>query len=62
MSKHGGKRDGAGRNVGPDGPRKMYSVRLPIWLIEWLRSQDEPQSRVIETAIREHYGATSRQS
>lgn len=48
----GGKRDGAGR---PSEGRVMVSVRLPIWLVEWLRSQDASQAALIEDAlVRQH--------
>lgn len=39
-----------GRPAGSD--RVMISVRLPIWLVEWLRAQPESQAALIEAALR----------
>ena len=49
-SKHGGKRKGAGRPPAANAKR-MYSVRLPEWLIDWLREQDKSQAEIIEDAL-----------
>lgn len=43
----------AGRPAGSD--RVMISVRLPIWLVEWLRAQPESQAALIEAALRERH-------
>lgn len=52
MSNHGGKRQGAGR---PPGDPRLVKVpvgyRLPPWLVEWLREQDEPAAQLIEDAL-----------
>lgn len=42
-----------GRPAGSD--RVMISVRLPIWLVEWLRAQPESQAALIEAALRERH-------
>jgi len=52
----GGLRPGAGRprGAGKKDPalcRQMVSVRLPAWIIEWMASRPEPQSRLIEQAL-----------
>jgi hypothetical protein len=56
----GGKKSGAGRPVGSSYPdekrRKPFGVRLPLWLIEWMRSQAEPSGRMIERALILTYG------
>ena len=44
---------GPGRPAGSD--RVMISVRLPIWLVEWLREQDEPAAQLIEDALRRRH-------
>jgi len=59
-SGRGGKRPGAGRPKGTAIPRekrrKPFGVRLPLWLIEWVRSQDTPSARLIERALILTYG------
>jgi len=35
--------------------KKMVSVRLPIYIVEWLKIQSESQAVLIETALREKY-------
>jgi hypothetical protein len=56
----GGKRPGAGRPKGTEYPdekrRKPFGVRLPLWLIEWVRDQAEPAGRIIERALIQTYG------
>jgi hypothetical protein len=56
----GGKKPGAGRPKGssypPEKRRKPFGVRLPLWLIEWIRSQPEPSGRMIERAVILTYG------
>ncbi len=52
MSKAGGKREGAGRK--PGDPRLVkipVGYKLPRWLVEWLREQDEPAAVLIEAAL-----------
>ena len=34
------------------------NLRLPRWLITWLRKQDQSQSVLIEEALREMHGIT----
>lgn len=46
----GGKRAGAGRKAVEE-PRLRVTVRLPQWLIGWLREQPESQGQVIERAL-----------
>lgn len=56
---HGGHRNGAGRPKTNDDLVKIpVSYRLPRWLVEWMRSQDAPQSILIEDAIRSFYNLT----
>lgn len=52
----GGRRPGAGRPAGSD--RVMISVRLPGWLVEWLRAQPESQAALIEEALRQGHKLT----
>ena len=49
----GGKRPGAGRPTGSD--RVGIYVRLPGWLVEWLREQPESQAELIEQALTEQH-------
>jgi hypothetical protein len=52
MCKHGGKRQGAGRPPGdPDLVKVPVGYKLPRWLVEWLREQDEPAAQLIEDAL-----------
>lgn len=52
----GGKREGAGRPHAPDGHKKrMVSVRLPEYLIQWLSDQTESQAALIESALNKTY-------
>jgi hypothetical protein len=56
----GGKRPGAGRPKGstipPDKRRQNVTVRLPLWLFDWLKSHPEPSGRLIERALVMTYG------
>ena len=53
----GGKRQGAGRKPAhPLLKRENITVKLPHWLIEWLRGEDESQAVLIETALKQTYG------
>jgi len=48
----GGKRKGAGRpQIDPNKLKIPVAYRLPRWLVEWIRSQDEPASILIENAL-----------
>lgn len=52
MSKHGGKRDGAGRPPSPDIEKmRNVSVRLPNWMIDRLSEIDEDRSWLIRQAL-----------
>ena len=52
MSNHGGKRQGAGRPPGdPDLVKIPVGYKLPRWLVNWLREQDEPAAQLIEKAL-----------
>lgn len=53
---HGGKREGAGRPpIDPQLVKIPVGYKLPRWLVEWIRSQDNPASRMIEDALcRQH--------
>ena len=55
----GGKRAGAGRPHGstyPEGnKRKPVGVRLPVWLVDWLKNHPEPSGRLIERALKMTY-------
>ena len=51
-SQHGGKRIGSGRKkVDPNLLKVPVSYKLPVWLLGWLRAQDQPSSVLIETAL-----------
>lgn len=48
----GGKREGAGRKSSPPELLKIpVSMKLPRWLVEWLRAQPESQAVLIEAAL-----------
>jgi hypothetical protein len=48
----GGERTGAGRPPIDPRLRKIpVAYKLPQWLVDWLRAQDEPQSVLIEDAL-----------
>jgi len=65
MNNRGGARPGAGRPKGSGtGPRvlkhlrrEQIGVRLPAFMVEWLRDQPEPAGRIIEEAIRNYLWA-----
>ena len=52
----GGRREGAGR---PPIDQRLVKVpvgyKLPRWLVEWLREQDEPAAQLIEDALRRRH-------
>ena len=51
----GGVRKGAGRPKGTTRPNtKMVSVRLPLWLVEWLKERGG-QAQTIKEALTEYY-------
>jgi len=54
----GGHREGAGRPPAPANLKKrMVSIRLPKWLIEWMDSQPETNRAIlIEEAIKKAHG------
>lgn len=48
----GGKREGAGRPpIDPQMVKVPVGYRLPRWLVEWLRGQDEAAAVLIEEAL-----------
>lgn len=54
---HGGKRKGAGRP--PIDPRVVkipVGYKLPRWLVEWIRQQDEPAALLVEEALCRRHG------
>jgi hypothetical protein len=57
-SGRGGARPGAGRPKGiykpikPESERRQtIGVRLPKWMVQWLKNHDDPAGRVIEKAL-----------
>jgi hypothetical protein len=57
-SGRGGKRQGAGRPKGiykqikdPIDRRQTIGVRLPLYMVDWLKLQDQPAGRIIEAAL-----------
>jgi len=51
----GGKRPGAGRKPSPDNlKRERVTIRLPKWLIEWLKKHKD-QGKTVEEALIEKY-------
>lgn len=56
MSNHGGKREGAGRPYSDPRLLKVpVGYKLPQWLVDWLREQDDPSSVLIERALMKAY-------
>lgn len=57
---HGGPRPGSGRPPIPSELKYLeqvqYDTRLPRWLVEWLRAQDQPATKLIEAALLKTYG------
>lgn len=51
---HGGKRQGAGRPPAPEELKKrMVSIRLPEWIIQWMDAQpDTNRAVLIEEALK----------
>ena len=61
-SGRGGVRPNAGRPKGIRKPikseserRQTIGVRLPSWMVQWLKKHDEPAGRVIEEALMKQY-------
>ena len=52
MTTHGGARPNAGRPALGEQKRVMVAVRLPPDVAEWLRGQEESQSKLIERVLR----------
>jgi hypothetical protein len=57
-SGRGGARQNAGRPKGIRKPiksatlkRQTIGVRLPAWMVDWLKSHDRPAGRIIEEAL-----------
>jgi len=49
----GGERKGAGRKPSPPELKKIpVGVKLPRWLVEWMRDQPESQAVLIEEALK----------
>jgi len=48
---------GAGRKPCHPTLKKMpINMKLPKWMIDWLRAQDESQAVLVEDALKEKYG------
>jgi hypothetical protein len=58
MKNKGGKRQGAGRPPAPaELKKRMVSIRLPEWLIQWMDEQPETNRAVlIEGALKKMHG------
>jgi hypothetical protein len=55
-SNAGGARAGAGRpTINPLLRKSPATVKLPQWLLDWMREQDEAQSVLIEQAMIKTY-------
>ena len=56
----GGPRPGAGRPKGStipeDQKRQRFQIRLPQYVIKWLRSEPESAGRLVERALIMTYG------
>ena len=57
-SGRGGKRKGAGRPKGTtiEHPRMTFGTRLPDWMVERLKAEPIPASRIIEEALLKYWG------
>ena len=52
----GGKREGAGRKPSPPELKKEpISVKLPKWLLDWMREQPESRAVLIEEALKRRH-------
>ena len=48
----GGERKGAGRKPSPPDLKKIpVGLKLPRWLVEWMRAQPESMPKLIEEAL-----------
>jgi hypothetical protein len=59
-SKRGGSGRGQGRKPLPEYLQriKLNDFRLPRWIVQWLKSQPESGSHLIEKAVIEKYNLT----
>lgn len=48
------------RQASPERRTDRINVSLPLWLIEWLREQDESQALLIREALIKHYRLSTR--
>lgn len=54
---HGGKREGAGAKTIPPYMKKVpVGLKLPRWLIEFMRIQNDSRAVQIEKAVCDYYG------
>jgi hypothetical protein len=52
----GGKREGAGRPPAPPELKKVpVGLKLPYWLIEWMRARPESMAVLIEDALKHRH-------
>ena len=52
----GGKREGAGRKPSPPELKKIpVGVKIPRWLVEWMRAQPGSQGVLIEEALKQQH-------
>ena len=53
---YGGRREGAGRPpLDPQIVKVPVGYKLPRWLVEWIRQQDESAAVLIEDALCKRY-------
>ena len=53
----GGARKGSGRKPSPPELKKIQvGLKLPRWLVEWMRARPESQARLIEDALQSVHG------
>jgi hypothetical protein len=59
-NKRGGAGRGQGRKPLPENRKriKLNDFRLPYWIVQWLKSQPESGSHLIEQAVFEKYQIT----
>lgn len=51
-----GERTGAGRKPSPPELKKIpVGMKLPRWLVEWMRSQPKSQAVLIEEALKKRH-------
>jgi hypothetical protein len=52
----GGERKGAGRKPSPPELKKIpVGVKLPRWLVEWMRTHPESQAVLIEDSLKRQH-------